>query len=65
MKYALVHINEPKLEGFRICEVADNTFEVYKDLTWYEVSDDVAAETHYWKNNAPLLIPTPPMAEAE
>jgi hypothetical protein len=59
MKYALVHINEPVLDGFRICEVADNTFEVYKDLTWHEVADDVTAETHYWKDNAPVLLPIP------
>lgn len=57
MKYALVHINEPMLDGLRICEVAEVPFEVYKDLSWHEVADDVAANTHYWKDNSPVLIP--------
>jgi hypothetical protein len=57
MKYALIHINEPVLDGHRICQISNNTFEVYKDLTWHEVSDDVTAETHYWKNNQAVLFP--------
>lgn len=57
MKYALVHINEPVLDGHRICEIAEVPFEVYKDLLWHEVSDDIKAETHYWKNNTPVLFP--------
>lgn len=57
MKYALIHINEPMLDGYRICEVSDITFEVYKDLSWHEVNDDILAHTHYWKDNAPVLIP--------
>ena len=65
MKYALIHINEPMLDGFRICEVANSTFEVHQDLTWHEVADDVKTETHYWKDGAAVLIPTPPIAEAE
>lgn len=57
MKYALIHIKEPLLDGYRICEVANTTFEVYKDLTWHEVADDVTDSTHYWKDNAPVLFP--------
>ena len=57
MKYALIHIKEPMLDGFRICEVVDTTFEVYKDLTWYEVADDVTSDTHYWKDNQAVLFP--------
>lgn len=60
MKYALIHINETILDGLRICEVSENTFEVYKDLIWHEVSDDVTAETHYWKNDEAVLTPQVP-----
>jgi hypothetical protein len=57
MKYALVHKNEPVLDGFKICEIADNTFEVHANLSWHEVADDVTANTHYWKDDAPVLFP--------
>lgn len=57
MKYALIHINEPMLDGYRICEISTVPFEVYKDLSWHEVSDDVTTETHYWKNNEAVLFP--------
>jgi len=60
MKYALVHKNEIILDGYRICEVSNNTFEVYKDFTWHEVAEDVTAETHYWKNNEAVLTPQVP-----
>ena len=57
MKYALIHVNEPVLDGYRICEVAEVPFEVHSNLSWHEVNDDVTAETHYWKDNAPVLLP--------
>lgn len=57
MKYALIHKKDPVFDGCRICEIADATFEVHEDLTWHEVNDDVKAETHYWKDNAPVLFP--------
>lgn len=57
MKYALIHINEPMLDGLRICELVETPFEVHQNLSWHEVSDNITAETHYWKDNEAVLIP--------
>lgn len=64
MKYALISPNEPREAGYRVAEVADNSFEVAAPLFWAECADDVVADV-YWYDPATQLINLIPVPEPE
>lgn len=48
MKKALISPNEPVELGYRVAEVADQSFEVAPPLFWIECTDDVVAGQFYY-----------------
>jgi hypothetical protein len=62
---ALISPNEPRQAGYRIAEVAQNSFEIAPPLFWVDCSDDVIADL-YWYDPATQsieLIPVPEPVE--
>lgn len=59
MKYALISPNEPVESGYRVAEVADQSFEVAPPLFWVECADDVVADQFYYDPATKMIIPVP------
>lgn len=61
MKYALISPSEPRETGYRVAEVADNSFEIAPPLFWVECADDVVADVYWYDPNTQIinLIPVP------
>ena len=54
MKKALVCLNEPCLEGLRVCQVVDsqNIFAVSDNLMWVACDDTVIADLFYYDGSS-------------
>jgi hypothetical protein len=61
--YALISPNEPSVNGYRVAQVADITFEVAEPLFWVECSNDIVADDFYYdtQTNSLLIIPKKPI----
>lgn len=59
MKNALISPDEKRLNGFRVAQVADATFEVAAPLFWVECDDEVEADIFWYDplNEQITLIP--------
>ena len=67
MKKALISTTEPRETGYRVAQVSDQTFEVYKTLFWVDCLDDVVAD-QFWYDPADQTIkpiPVPPEPEPD
>lgn len=47
MKQALISLNEPVETGYRVAQIADQSFEIAPPLFWVECADDVVAD-QFW-----------------
>jgi hypothetical protein len=61
MGYALISPNEPRESGYRVAEVAAQSFEVAEPLFWVECPDDVFADIFWYDpvSGSFALIPEP------
>ena len=59
---ALISPDEPRQAGYRIAEVAQNSFEIAPPLFWVDCADDVVADL-YWYDPATQSIELIPISE--
>lgn len=59
MKYALISPVEPREAGYRVAEVADNSFEIAPPLFWVECADDVVADVYWYDPSDETIKPVP------
>ena len=58
---ALISPLEPREEGYRVAEVAQNTFDVASPFFWVECSDSIVADMYWYnpENSQFVLVPEP------
>jgi hypothetical protein len=61
---ALISPNEPRETGYRVAEVAAQTFEVAQSLFWVDCADDVVAD-QFWYDPVDQTIKPIPEPEPE
>lgn len=59
MKKALISPDEPTQTGYRVAEVADQTFEVAQPMFWVNCGDEVVADQFWYDPNDQLIKPVP------
>ena len=61
MKQALISPNEPRENGYRVAEVASQSFQVAAPLFWVACADDVQADVYFYDPATQqfVLIPVP------
>jgi len=65
MKNALISPNEPRFDGYRVAEVADQSFEVAPPLFWVACDDDVVADLFWYDPSDSTIKPNPPEEEPQ
>lgn len=59
MKKALISTTEPRETGYRVAQVSDQTFEVYKTLFWVDCADDIVADQFWYDPSNQTIKPVP------
>lgn len=64
MKQALISPDEPVQTGYRVAEVADQSFEVAPPMFWAQCVDDVVADQFWFDPTDQIIksIPVQPIA---
>lgn len=61
--FALISPVEPVETGYRVAQVAENTFEVALPLFWIECSSDIVADKFWYNPEDEKLYPVPPQPQ--
>lgn len=62
---ALISPNEPVETGYRVAEVAQDSFEIAPPLFWVDCTDDVVADQFWYDPTDQIIksVPLPPEPE--